>query len=189
MCRVLILSSLLLRNQLTCLNVWIFLNQSMKVQQNLPIRPTRVYANHGGNSSQNRGASALTQNYSTMSDISGKHRKIYVDRRAGKQEVCLIHGPEYSSDEFKTLGDLGSKYVEGKPTKDCRKDTVSGKKFNRQQENTDIVNSAVDEILLHENQKLSPANEAPENIESDLDPLGYMPTMAVTAVKIEEHPP
>ena len=27
----------------------------------------------------------------------------------------------------------------------------------------------MDEILLHENQKLSPANEAPENIESDLD--------------------
>ena len=36
------------------------------------------------------------------------------------------------------------------------------KKFKRQQYNNATVNSSVDEILLHENQKVSAANESPE---------------------------
>ena len=34
-------------------------------------------------------------------------------------------------------------------------DLTNRKKFNRQQDNNDIVNSAVDEIILQENQKVS----------------------------------
>ena len=44
-----------------------------------------------------------------------------------------------------------------------------GKKFNRQKENNTIVNSVVDEVLLHETKKLSAAKEAPVFLESDYD--------------------
>ena len=49
------------------------------------------------------------------------------------------------------------------------KHPVPRSKFNRNQENSYIVNSMFDEILLHENQKLSAAKKASENIESNLD--------------------
>ena len=42
-------------------------------------------------------------------------------------------------------------------------------KSNSQKENNNIVNSAVDEILLHENQKVSAKRDAHENVESDFD--------------------
>ena len=42
-------------------------------------------------------------------------------------------------------------------------------KCNRQQDNNYIVNIAVDEILLHENQKVSAEREAPETVDSDFD--------------------
>ena len=48
-------------------------------------------------------------------------------------------------------------------------DTVPRKEFNRQKYNNDIINSALDETLLHKNQKVSALKEAPENIESDFD--------------------
>ena len=41
--------------------------------------------------------------------------------------------------------------------------------FNRQQENNAIVNNAVDEILLHESQKVSTAELAPAFLGSDYD--------------------
>ena len=50
---------------------------------------------------------------------------------------------------------LGSKYVKIIHTKDHGNNILPGNKFNRQQENNGIVNSEVDEILLHENQKVS----------------------------------
>ena len=37
------------------------------------------------------------------------------------------------------------------------------------QENNSIVNNVVDEILLHETQKVSAAKEAPECLDSDYD--------------------
>ena len=40
-------------------------------------------------------------------------------------------------------------YAKSRPTKDHGNDPVNRKKFNRQQENNSIVNSSVDEILLH----------------------------------------
>ena len=43
--------------------------------------------------------------------------------------------------------------------------SYQGNKFNRQQENNVIFNSAVDEILLHETKKVSAAKEAPEVFE------------------------
>ena len=43
------------------------------------------------------------------------------------------------------------------------------KKINKQQENNSIVNKVVDEILLHETQKISSAREAHEFWDSDYD--------------------
>ena len=42
-------------------------------------------------------------------------------------------------------------------------------KFNRQKENNAIFNSAVYEILMHENQKVSAEKEAHKNIQSEFD--------------------
>ena len=82
---------------------------------------------------------------------------------------CLIHGPDHSSDECKVLGDFGYKYAKSGPTKDHGHNPVPGKKFNIQQDNSAIVNSTVDEILLHENQKVIAEKGAHENVESDFE--------------------
>ena len=104
-----------------------------------------------------------------MSENAGKRRNIYVDYLAGRYRNCLIHGHMHSSDECEVLGDFGSKYVKIIPTKDLRNDPVPRNKCNRKKENNDFVNSAVDEILLHENEKVSAAREAHENVDSDFD--------------------
>ena len=64
------------------------------------------------------------------------------------------------------MGDFGSTYFKIRLTKYRGHDPVPRKKCNIQQENNSIVNIAVDEILLHENEKLSDVKEAPENVES-----------------------
>ena len=105
-----------------------------------------------------------------MSEIFGKRRKIYVDQPTGNSKpTCLIHGPGHSPDECKVLGDFGSKYAKSRPTKDRENDTTNKKKFNSQQGNNGIVNSSVEEILLHESQKLSADKVSHENIEPDFD--------------------
>ena len=67
------------------------------------------------------------------------------------------------------MGYFGSKYAKIRPTKYRRQDPVNRKKINRQQENSTIVNRAVNEILLYENQKASAEKRARENNESDFD--------------------
>ena len=104
-----------------------------------------------------------------MSKSAGKRRNIYVDPPKSESKTCLIHGPGYSSDEWKVLGDFGSKYVEIRPTKDCGQNPLPRNKFNRHKENSDIVNSALDEALLHENEQLITVKEANENVDSDFD--------------------
>ena len=91
---------------------------------------------------------------------------IYVDYPTGKSKTFLIHVPGCSSDECKVLGDFGFKYIKRRPTKEHRKAPVPRNKFNRYQENNIIVSSALDEIMLHENQKVNAEKEAPEHIES-----------------------
>ena len=86
-----------------------------------------------------------------MGEIAGKRRKRYVDRPSGESITCLIHGPKHSSGEFKVLGDFGANYVKGNPNKYHIDNPIQRNKFNRQQDNNDIVHNSVDEILLHEN--------------------------------------
>ena len=56
--------------------------------------------------------------YSKMSESAEKCRKMYVYHPKDRQKLnCIIHGPGHSSDECKVLGDSGSKYAKGRPTK------------------------------------------------------------------------
>ena len=91
-----------------------------------------------------------------MIESSVKHRKRYVEYQKGKfKPTGLISGPGHSSDECKILVDFGSKYDKSRPAKDRRHNPANRNKFNSQQKINAINNCAVDEVLLHENQKLS----------------------------------
>ena len=106
-----------------------------------------------------------------MSESSVKRRKRYLVYPKGESKTCLINSPWNSSDEWKVLGDFGYTYINTRPTKDHGNNPAPRNKFNRQQENNAIVNSAVDKILLQENEKVSSVREAHENIESDFDEI------------------
>ena len=60
-----------------------------------------------------------------------------------------------------------SRYAKKIPTKDHGHNPENIKKFNRQEDNNAIVNSASDKILMKESKKVSSYIEAQENIESD----------------------
>ena len=48
------------------------------------------------------------------------------------------------------MGEFGSKYSKISPTKDRGNDPLTKNKFNRNQENNDIVNHALDDIIPQE---------------------------------------
>ena len=84
-----------------------------------------------------------------MSESSDKRRNMYIYYPKGNSKPpCLVHGPSYSSDERKVLGDFGYNCVRSRPNKDHVSDPSSRNKFNRHQDNHYILNSSVDEILL-----------------------------------------
>ena len=70
------------------------------------------------------------------------------------------------------MRDFGSKYSKSRLTKDCDNEPATKKKINRQQNNNDIVNLAVDKIILRENKKLSAGDETHGNIYSEIDENG-----------------
>ena len=86
-----------------------------------------------------------------MSESAEKRRKRYLDHQKGKSKpTCLIHGPVNSSDKQKVLGDFGSKYAKVRHTNNRGQNPANRNKYTRQQYNNDIVNSAVDDIMLQE---------------------------------------
>ena len=86
-----------------------------------------------------------------MSEIAGKRRKSYIDHLKDKSKlICLIHGPGNSSDKCKILGEFGTKYDNIRPTKVHRQAPATNNVFGRHQEKNDIVQHAVDEIILRE---------------------------------------
>ena len=96
----------------------------------------------------------MSNTYSEIIESYGKQRKRYVyNPKDRSKPTCLVHVPGHSSEECKVLGDFGSNYAKGGPTKYRGQDTANKNKFNSQQENNFIVNSAIDEILLHGNKK------------------------------------
>ena len=112
----------------------------------------------------------MSNTYSKMSESYDKHRNIYVDYLKGKYKpTCLIHGPGNSSDKYKVLGDFGSKYAKIRHTDNRGHNHESINKYTRQKYSNTIVNSTVYEIILQEDNKVSPEIEAQDIIESDFD--------------------
>ena len=117
-------------------------------------KTTREGGKHSGNSRLKRGEYDSPNNYHEMSESSGKCRKVYVVYPKGRSKpTYLIHGSGYSSDECKVLVYFGSKYAKSIPTKEFEYYPTNINKFNSQKKNNAIVNSVVDEILLHEIKK------------------------------------
>ena len=107
----------------------------------------------------------MSYTYSEISESAVYRRKIYVDYpRGNSKPTCFIHALVHSLDECKVLLDFGYKYDKSRPTKDRGQVHANRNKFNIYQVNNVIVNSEVDEILLHENQKVSAKKQANENI-------------------------
>ena len=105
-----------------------------------------------------------------MSESADKRRKRYVDNQKGKYKTtCLIQGPGHSSDKYKVLGDFGYKYAKISHYKNRGHKPANKNKYTRQQYNNAIVNSAVDYIILQENNKVSAGIEVQEIIESEFD--------------------
>ena len=112
----------------------------------------------------------MSNTYCETSESADKCRKIYVDNPKGKSKPkCLIHGSRHSLDKYKVLGDFGSKYAEIRYTENRGHNPTNRNKYTRQQYNNTIVNSAVDGIILQENNKLSDGTESQEIIETEFD--------------------
>ena len=82
----------------------------------------------------------------------------------------MIHGPGHYSDECKVLGEFGTKYAAAQLTKDCGRNLIPRKEFQKKQEIHTIIDSVVDELHMIESKKVSAVNhEAPEFLENDYD--------------------
>ena len=132
-------------------------------------KSTRTDARCAGHSINKKEEDTQLQKYYTMRGSVGKHRKRYVDCPAGESKICFIHGLGHSSDGCKVLGEFGTKYAKSESTKDHSNHLVPRNYFNRQQESNAIANNVVDDILLHETQKVSAAKEASEFLDYDCD--------------------
>ena len=117
------------------------------------IQSTRTYATRSGHSRKKRGEDTLSHTYYLMSESDGNCRKKIYRPSKGWVKTSLLHGPGNSSDECKVLGDFGSRYAKSRPTKYRGTNPIQINKFNRQQENNSIVDSAVDEILPYQNKR------------------------------------
>ena len=78
----------------------------------------------------------------------------------GRIKNILIHKPRNYYDEINILGEYVAKYAKGKPNKYRGIHPVPRKKIHWQKENNAVVNNVVDEILIHDTQKLSTAKKA-----------------------------
>ena len=115
------------------------------------------------------GESVSSNNYSQIRESSDKRIKWYVDnQKGGSKLTCLIHDPGHSSYECKVVGDLGSKYSKSRCTQYCRHEPTTQRKFGRQQQKNAIVQHALNDIILQDNNKLSGEYEEHGNIYSEM---------------------
>ena len=80
-----------------------------------------------------------------------------------------MHGPGYSSDKCKVLGDFDTKYAKVSPSKYHRQEPATNMNFGRNQENNDTVQHEVDEIILQDNKNLSVKDETHESIDYEFN--------------------
>ena len=103
-----------------------------------------------------------------MSESAGKRSKRYEYHLNDRSKItCIIYGPGHSSDEYKVLGDFGSNYAKIRPNKDHRHDPATNKNFGRHQDNNDIVQHAVNEIILQK-KKITVKDETHKNIDDEV---------------------
>ena len=119
----------------------------------------------------------MSNTYSEMNENADKRRKIYVDYPKGNSKpTCPIHGSRHSLDKYKVLGDFGFNYAKIRHTNNRGHNPENKTKCTRQQYNNAIVNSAVDEIIMQKDNKVSSGTEAQEIIESE---FGLVPAQDV----------
>ena len=86
---------------------------------------TKSDANHDVHRRKMRREATMSNKCSEMSESARNHRKSYVDHsKDTSRPTRLIHRPGNSSDEYKVLGDIGSKYSKIRHTKDRGQDLV-----------------------------------------------------------------
>ena len=133
-------------------------------------KTTRAEANRTGLSSNNRGESTSSNTHPEKYESAGKRRKRYVDCSKSAPKHCMIRGLGNSSDEYKVLGEFGTKY----PADQLMRNHGSNPKpkfcFQKKQENHTIIENMVDELHIVESKKVRAVNhEAPEFLENDYD--------------------
>ena len=106
------------------------------VVENSYKKPIRADANRAGHSRQKRGEAASTWALPEKYESAGKRIKQHIDSPMGKSKTCLIHGPGYSSEERKVLGDFVTKYANSRPTKDRGSSPVPRKELTGSKKTT-----------------------------------------------------
>ena len=90
-------------------------------------------------------------------------------QRVIPKPTWLIHGPGNSPDKYKVLGNFCSNYAKIRHTNNRGHKPENSNKYTRQQYNNTILNSALYEIILQENNKVNAGTEVQEMIESEFD--------------------
>ena len=89
-----------------------------------------------------------------MGKLSGKRNQRYVyPPRDIYKLTCIIHGFGHSSDECKLIKYFSTKYATVGSFKQIRKEPTSNKNIGKKQELNDIVQHAVDDIILQKTKK------------------------------------
>ena len=96
-----------------------------------------------------------------MSESDGKCGKcMYIILRIKPNRIVPSMTLVIHQINARSWGDLVLSIIKIRPNKDHRHNTENRNKFNRQQENNNIVNHAVDEIIPQELNKVSAEEEA-----------------------------
>ena len=123
---------------------------------------TQSEANRTGLSRNKRGEAASSNIHHAKVGRSGKRCKRYVDCLKSASKTCMIPGTGHSSDEFKALGEFGTKYYAAQHTNNRGRDPIPKKRLQKKQENQTIINNMLDELCMVESKKVSAVNhEAP----------------------------
>ena len=84
-----------------------------------------------------------------MGKCAGNFKQSYVYHpRDISKLTCIINVPGDSSDEFKVINNFGAKYVTCRIFNESIQETTFNKRVFKNQELNDIVQHAVDDIIL-----------------------------------------
>ena len=116
-------------------------------------KPTREDSTCAVCSRNKIGKTDSSNTHSATDESSGKRIKLYAYCLTRESKTCLIHSHMHTSNEYKVLGDFGTKYDIVKHTKYHGIHTEPMDVFNRKQETNAVINNMVDDILLKKTKK------------------------------------